>query len=91
MRDILRTDPNFLFHLKEKSFCHDDDDVLLEREITPARNFQVSTEAVGVILVSTAKTEVYTALSLGYARTFGRVTSFPGGGHGLITSMRDGD
>jgi hypothetical protein len=33
---------------------HGDDDVPLEREITPALNFQVSTKAVGVILVSTA-------------------------------------
>ncbi|HEY9123908.1 MAG TPA: hypothetical protein VIO15_06180 [Bacteroidales bacterium] len=41
------------FQLKEKSSHDVDDDVLLEREITPARNFQVSTKAVGVILVST--------------------------------------
>ena len=43
------------------------------------------------MLVSIAQLEVYTALSFGDARTFGRVILYPGGGHGLITSMRDGD
>jgi len=40
-----------IFHLKEKNI-HDDDDVLLEREITPCKQFQISVKAAGVILVS---------------------------------------
>lgn len=68
-----------------------DDGMLLEREITPCSHCQVSTEAVGVILVSIAWIDVYTALSLGYAVTFGRVMSFPGGGLGFLALMRAED
>ena len=72
-RDILRTDPNFFPFSKLKSFCHDDDDVLLERAINPCSSYQVSTELAGFMLVSIAQLDVYTACLWGGGRGCRRI------------------